>query len=111
VLEKERKNMDLLEQRLTNLWLRQTTPSNTPDPEQEQFPNRMGVTFREPMKISGTMLMPGRYVFQLPDPGTQPNHVEIFNEDQTKLVANITLGGLRFYDGTGEASATRTSSM
>ena len=64
-----------------------------PEPEPEDFPHIMGVTVKEPMKISGTMLMPGRYVFQLPDPGTQPNRVEIFNGDQTQLVANVILGG------------------
>jgi len=88
-------HMDPLEQRLNNLWVRQTTPSNhfEPEPEPEDFPHIMGVTVKEPMKISGTMLMPGRYVFQLPDPGTQPNRVEIFNGDQTQLVANVILGG------------------
>jgi hypothetical protein len=101
--------MDLLEQRLTDLWLRHTTPSNTPDPEPEQFPNRMGVTFREPTKISDTMLMPGRYVFQLPDPGTEPHHIEIFDEDQTKLVAKITLEGRKCSDGTWEAITAWTS--
>jgi len=50
----------------------------------------MGVTFREPMNISGTLLMPGRYVFRLLDPRTDRNQVEIFNEDQTKLIARIT---------------------
>ena len=41
------------------------------------------------MKISGTTLMPGRYVFRLLDPGTESDHVEIFNEDQKKLIAKI----------------------
>jgi hypothetical protein len=49
----------------------------------------MGVTFIEPMKISGTILLPGRYVFRLLDPGSARNYVEIFNEDQTRLVAEI----------------------
>ena len=103
--------MDLLEQRLTNLWLRHTTPSNHPAPEAEpeQFPNRMGVTFREPTRISDTMLTPGRYVFLLPDPGAEPNHLEIFKDDQTTLVANMTLGALQFSDGTWEAGTAWTS--
>ena len=91
--------MDLLEQRLIYLSQRQTTPSHPPDAEQEQFPNRMGVTVTEPMEISGTLLMPGRYVFRLPDPDPKSNQVEIFNEDQTKLIATINLGGLRFPTG------------
>ena len=103
--------MDLLEQRLTNLWLRHTTPSNHPAPEAEpeQFPNRMGVTFREPTRISDTMLTPGRCVFLLPDPGAEPNHLEIFKDDQTTLVANMTLGALQFSDGTWEAGTAWTS--
>ena len=103
--------MDLLEQRLTNLWLRHTTPSNHPaaEVEPEQFPSRMGVTFREPTKISGVMLTPGRYVFLLPDPGAEPNHLEIFNDDQTTLVANMTLDALQFSNGTWEAGTGWTS--
>jgi len=103
--------MDLLEQRLTNLWLRHTTPSNHPaaEAEPEQIPNRMGVTFKEPTKISDTMLTPGRYVFLLPDPGAEPNHLEIFNDDQTALVANMTLGDLQLSDRTWEAGTAWTS--
>jgi hypothetical protein len=82
--------MGLLMQRLTDLWERPTTPPTAPCPVQNQIPSRMGVTFREPMNISGTVLMPGRYVFRLLDPGTARNPVEVFNEDQTKLIARIT---------------------
>jgi hypothetical protein len=97
--------MDLLEQRLTNLWLRHATPSSHPDADMEieQIPNKMGVTFREPTKISDTMLTPGRYVFLLPNPGAEPNRLEIFNDDQTALIANMTLGELQFSDRTWEA--------
>lgn len=100
-----RETMDLLEQRLTNLWLRHTTPSNHPaaEAEPEQIPNKMGVTFRETTKISDTTLTPGRYVFLLPNPGAEPNHLEIFNDDQTTLVANMTLGDLQFSGRTREA--------
>jgi hypothetical protein len=82
--------MDLLQQRLTHLWMRPTTTTFPPQPEQYVVPNRMGVTFNAPMNISGTTLLPGRYVFRLLDPLTQRNHVEIFNEDRTKLVAELT---------------------
>jgi hypothetical protein len=82
--------MGLLMQRLTDLWERPNTPPTPPCPEQDQIPTRMGVTFREPMNISGTVLMPGRYVFRLLNPSTEPNHFEVFNEDQTKLIARIT---------------------
>ena len=82
--------MGLLIQRLTDLWERPAIPPTPPCPEQDQSPNKMGVTFREPMNISGTVLMPGRYVFRLSNPRTERNHVEVFNEDQTKLIARIT---------------------
>ena len=103
--------MDLLEQRLTNLWLRRTTPSNHPAAEvvPEQFPTRMGVTFRAPTRISDTVLTPGRYVFLLPDPGAEPNHLNIFNDDQTALIANMTLGDPQFSDRTWEAGTGWTS--
>jgi hypothetical protein len=47
----------------------------------------MGVTLREAMKIPGTVLSPGRYVFRLQDVGADRNVVEIFKEDSTELVA------------------------
>jgi hypothetical protein len=90
---------DPTEQRLTDLWQRQTNPSIPSDPEQEEIPDRMGVTVTEPMNISGTVLMPGRYIFRQPKPGAQSNYVEIFNQDQTKLVAKIALGGVQFPKG------------
>ncbi len=82
--------MDLLKQRLTHLWMRQTPPAFPPQPEQSHIPYRMGVTVNEPMKISGTVLLPGRYVFRLLDPGTERNRVEIFEEDRARPVAELT---------------------
>lgn len=91
--------MDSLEERLTDLWQRQTKPSFPPDSEEEQSHDRMGVTVTEPMKISGTVLMPGHYVFRVPGPDEKPGQVEIFNEDETKLIATINFGGLQFPTG------------
>lgn len=82
--------MDPLKERLTYLWTRQDAPIFPLESGQSPVPKRMGLTFIEPMKISGAMLLPGRYVFRLVDPGTERNRVEIFNEDRTKLVAEIT---------------------
>ncbi|MGD0220895.1 MAG: hypothetical protein ABSF71_01045 [Terriglobia bacterium] len=82
--------MDPLKERLTHLWMRQDTPVFPLETGQGQVPKRMGLTFLEPMKISGSTLLPGRYVFRLVEPGTERNRVEIFNEDQTRLVAEIT---------------------
>jgi len=82
--------MGLLIQRLTDLWERPAAPPVPAFPEQDQSPTKMGVTFRGPMNISGTVLMPGRYVFRLLNSSTGRSHVEVFNEDQTKLIAKIS---------------------
>jgi len=84
------KEMDLLKQRLNHLWLRQATLPMPPDPEPGKFVKKMGITFREPMFISGKMLLPGRYLFRLVDPVADRDHVEIFSEDRTTLLAEIT---------------------
>jgi len=90
--------MDILKQRLNQLWLRQTAPAIPVFPVQGQFPNSMGVTFREPKTISGTMLSPGRYVFRLLDAGSghsqdsaaEPNRVRFFNDDRSRPIAELT---------------------
>ncbi|MGA9057131.1 MAG: hypothetical protein WB763_11530 [Terriglobia bacterium] len=82
--------MSLLKRSLTNLWRHQATTPNPPRPGPGQFPDRIVVSIREPMKISGTVLSSGRYVFRLLDPGAERDHVQIFNEDQTRLVATFT---------------------
>jgi hypothetical protein len=80
--------MSILKRRLTNLWRRQTT-TPPPQPWPCQFPDRIFVTIGEPTKISGTVLLPGRYAFRPLDPGTERTPVQIFNEDQTRLVATL----------------------
>jgi hypothetical protein len=50
----------------------------------------MRVTFRHATKISGTVLLPGRYVFRLQDVGTDRNVVEVFKEDSTERVITFT---------------------
>jgi hypothetical protein len=87
--------MSLIDERLCSLWEREAMPSPAVSPkmEPEPSPSTMGVTFRTPMIISGANLKPGRYVFHLPDPGTHPNCVTIFNADQTQLVASVMIAG------------------
>ena len=82
--------MNLLKRTSTKLWQHQTNPAMPPSPAQRQFAESMGVTFREPTKISGTVLLPGRYVFRRQDCGTHRNVVQIFREDSTELVATLT---------------------
>ena len=48
------------------------------------------VTFDHPVEIPGGKILPaGRYVFKLMDLASDRNIVQIFNEDQTHLYANI----------------------
>ena len=82
--------MNLLKRTSTNIWQHQTTPAMPPRPAQGQFADSMGVTFRGPTNISGTVLLPGRYVFRRHDVGTDQNVVEIFREDSTELVATLS---------------------
>ena len=83
--------MHLVEERLTNLWLREANQIHPAElmPEPEKLPNTISVTFKSPMMLSGAVLKPGRYVFQVPDPNSRPEHVEIFNSDQSEHVADI----------------------
>ena len=82
--------MSFLKRRLTNLWRHQATTPDPPRPGPPQFPDGIVVTIREPMKIPGTVLSSGRYVFRLPHPEAERDLVQIFNEDQTRLVATFT---------------------
>ncbi len=82
--------MSLLRRSSTNSWQHQATPAIPPRPAAGQFTDSMGVTFREPTKISGTVLSPGRYVFRRQRGGSDRNAVQIFKEDSTELVATFT---------------------
>ena len=81
--------MSNLKRRLTNLWRRQTTAPNHSRPWPGQSPDRIFVTLREPTKISGAVLLPGRYAFRPLDPGAEHTPVQIFSEDQMRLVATV----------------------
>ena len=41
------------------------------------------------MKISGVRA-PGRYAFRRLEPGMERNLVQVFNEEQTRLIATLT---------------------
>jgi hypothetical protein len=82
--------MSELKQRLTNLWQREATTSDASRPLPSQFSEQMLVTITKPMKISGTLLGPGRYAFRPLDSGAEGNFVQILNEDQTRLFATVS---------------------
>ena len=82
--------MSQLKQRFTNLWQRQATTPGARRPWPCQFSDQMLVTITEPMKISGTVLGPGRYAFRPLDPCAASSSVLILNEDETKLLATVS---------------------
>ncbi len=47
------------------------------------------LTFNRPVEIPGKVLARGTYVFQLVDPGYERNVVQIFNKNQSRLVATL----------------------
>ncbi len=82
--------MSHLKRSSTNSWQHQATTAIPPHSAAGQFTDGMGVTFREPTKISGTALSPGRYVFRPQEGGTDQNVVQTFKGDSTELVATFT---------------------
>ncbi len=55
----------------------------------DQFDHQTKVTINEPVDVSGTVLPPGQYIFKLADDQADRSIVQIFNEDQTHLMATI----------------------
>lgn len=47
------------------------------------------VTFTEPVEVPGMILPAGKYTFALMDSLSDRNIVQIWNEDQTKILATI----------------------
>jgi hypothetical protein len=82
--------MSILKRRLIHLWRHQSTLPNPPHPWPAVYPDSIFVTLAEPMKISGTMLSPGRYEFRPLDPGAEHPLLQVFSEDHTTLVATLT---------------------
>jgi hypothetical protein len=50
----------------------------------------MFVKVDEPLRIGGRALPPGTYVLRLSDASENCNSAQIFNEDQTELIATIS---------------------
>ena len=82
--------MSLVERRLTTLWLRQTRTPFSPRAKIDQYTARMLVKLTAPLQIAGTVVPPGIYVLRTLDRGADCNLAEIFNEDETELVATFT---------------------
>jgi hypothetical protein len=89
-LKGEEYKMSLLKRRLNDLWQRQAATIEVPHLWPCQSTEQMLVTITEPMKISGTVLGPGRYAFRPLDPCAASSSVLILNEDETKLLATVS---------------------
>lgn len=76
--------------RLNALWLRQTHLPLTALARPDQPASRMFVKVDEPLRIGGRALPPGTYVLRLSDASENCNSAQIFNEDQTELIATIS---------------------
>jgi LPXTG-motif cell wall-anchored protein len=47
------------------------------------------LTTHQPLRVPGATLPPGKYVFKLADSGSNRNIVQVFNEDETRVLATI----------------------
>ena len=81
--------MGILKRRLLHLWDCQTNAPIVPHPWTNQFAKKISVTLGGATRISGTMLLPGRYEFRPLEPGVQHSPFQVFNADQTTLVATL----------------------
>ncbi len=81
--------MSTLTRRLVHLWSHQSTAPTPPHPWPTLHPDRIFLTLGEPLKIRETVLLPGRYAFRPLDPAAEQTPVQIFNEDQTTLLATL----------------------
>ncbi|MEO7270900.1 MAG: hypothetical protein ABIX28_23540 [Vicinamibacterales bacterium] len=54
----------------------------------QQWSDRTTLTFDAPMQVPGATLPPGTYVFTLLNSSANRHMVQIFNDDQTKLIAS-----------------------
>lgn len=87
--------MSLLKQRLIHLWSHEAAAPNPPHPRPILYPDRIFLTIGEPLKMRETVLLPGRYAFRPLDPEAERTPVQIFNEDQTTLLATLTAVSVR----------------
>jgi len=55
----------------------------------DEWDKETTVTFNAPVQIPNQVLSPGTYVFKLADSQSNRHTVQIFTEDQSKLVATI----------------------
>ena len=60
-----------------------------PKARADEWNKKTTLTFNEPVQVPGTTLPAGTYVFKLADSQSDRTIVQIFNADETKLIATI----------------------
>ena len=69
----------------------------------DQWNDRTTLKFDAPVTIPGTTLAPGTYTFKLLDSAANRHVVQIYNEDQTKLIATANAIPTKRRDPNGDA--------
>lgn len=60
-----------------------------PNARADEWDKKTTLTFNEPVQVPGTTLPAGTYVFKLANSESDRTIVQIFNEDETKLITTI----------------------
>jgi len=60
-----------------------------PKARADEWDKKTKVTFNEAVQVPGVTLPGGTYIFKLADSDSQRTIVEIFNEDETRLITTI----------------------
>ena len=81
--------MSLVKTCLSKLGLRPTGLPFSPHAPSVQLTGHMFIHLRQPMPVPGRMLAPGNYVFRRVHQGRDSNFVQVFSEDQSKLLATF----------------------
>ena len=84
--------MNLVKRRLEALWLNQTRTSLSLGDNADPYPPGMLIRLREPLQIPGKVLPPGDYVLRSPQGRADCTLAQVFNKDQTEVVATIRFG-------------------
>jgi hypothetical protein len=72
----------------------------------DEFDEATTITFSAPVELPGQVLPAGTYVFKLADNGSEPNVVQIFNSDETKLYATVQTIPIDRQEPTGDVTIT-----
>lgn len=72
----------------------------------DEWNKETAITFTESVEIPGQVLQPGNYVFKLADNRADRHIVQIFNADQSQLIATIPAIPAYRLEPTGETQIT-----